>query len=165
MIDEIRKVSLAPRSFFSRIRQIQDVSEELRQTLGREPTQDEIANRLGWPENAVEKVWAHYNLLAVTSLETLLFGEGGESAFTLKDMLSATQADPDQALIKEERRQLLAEALNELPEREQLLLSLYYYENLTQKKIARLMGISTVRVSQLHARAIRRLQERLDDRI
>ncbi len=165
MIDEIRKVSLAPRSFFSRLRQIQEAVENLRQNLGREPTPGEIAGHLGWLETAVERVWSHYNLLAVISLEKLLFGEMGENGFALEDVLSASQDAPDSAVIKKERQRLLAESLDNLPEREKLLLSLYYYENLTQKEIAKVMNISTVRVSQMHARAIQRLQQMLAGRI
>ncbi|HHX87136.1 MAG TPA: FliA/WhiG family RNA polymerase sigma factor [Firmicutes bacterium] len=165
MIDEIRKVSLAPRSFFSRLRQVQEAVKALRQSLGREPTPGEIAGQLGWLETAVERVWSNYNLLAVVSLEKLLFKEMGEDGFTVEDILSTSHDTPELALIKKERQHLLAEALNELPEREKLLLSLYYYEDLTQKEIAKLMCVSTARVSQMHARAIQRLQEMLGSRL
>ena len=165
MIDEIRKVSLAPRSFFARLHRIQEAMDNLRPILGREPTCAEIASHLDWPEQAVEQVWSQYNLLAVISLEALLFSERGENELTLGDVLPAPGEDPDHALVKKERQQLLARALEKLPEREQLLLSLYYKEELTQKEIAELMNVSTVRVSQIHARAIRRLQELLADQI
>ncbi len=158
MIDEIRKVSLAPRSFFSRLRQIQEATENLRLGLDREPTTGEIAAHLGWLETTVHRVWSQYNLLAITSLETVLFGEMGETGCTLGEVIPADRDAPEQALLRKERCHLLSEALAKLPEREKLLLSLYYHEDLTQKEIAQIMNISTVRVSQIHARAIQRLQ-------
>jgi len=77
MIDEIRKVSLAPRSFFPRLRQAQEAAEILRRSLKREPDSAEIAAKLGWPEETLEKVWSSYNLLTVLSLEKLLFEKAG----------------------------------------------------------------------------------------
>jgi len=68
MIDEIRKVSLAPRSFFPRLRQAQEAAEILRRSLKREPDSAEIAAKLGWPEETLEKVWSSYNLLTVLLL-------------------------------------------------------------------------------------------------
>lgn len=165
MIDQIRKVSFAPRSFFSRLRQVQETAEMLRKDLEREPDNGEIATQLGWPESGVEEVWLHYNLLAVVSLDKLLFEEMGDDSFALVDLLATPEEAPESALLKKEKQHLLAAALQKLPAREKLLLSLYYYENLTQKEIAGLMKISIARVSQLHARAIRRLQEILANRV
>ncbi|MGB3913999.1 MAG: sigma-70 family RNA polymerase sigma factor [Dethiobacteria bacterium] len=164
MIDEIRKVSLAPRSFFPRLRQAQEAAEILRRSLKREPDSAEIAAKLGWPEETLEKVWSSYNLLTVLSLEKLLFEKAGGDGLTLEDLLARPGETPESTLIKKERQRLLAAAIQKLPPREKLLLSLYYYEDLTQKEIAGLMKISIARVSQIHAQAIRRLQEILADR-
>lgn len=159
MIDEIRKVSLAPRSLFPRLRQIQEATDTLGRSLEREPDTAEIAAMLGWPQEDVNRVWLHYNLLTVLSLEKLLFDKAGGEGLTLESLLAAPGETPESTLIKKERRSLLEAALQKLPHREKLLLSLYYYEDLTQKEIAKLMKISIARVSQIHARTIRRLQE------
>lgn len=159
MIDEIRKVSLAPRSLFPRLRQLQEAADTLGRELGREPESNEIAVALGWPPEEINRIWSYYNLLTVLSLERLLYDEMEGEGLTLKHLLAAPGEGPEAALIGKERRRSLEAALQELPHRERLLLSLYYYEDLTQKEIAAVMKISIARVSQIHARAIRRLQE------
>ncbi|NLA27833.1 MAG: FliA/WhiG family RNA polymerase sigma factor [Firmicutes bacterium] len=158
MIDEIRKVSLAPRSLFPRLRQIQETADSLGSSLGREPDSSEIAAVLGWHHKEIDKVWSYYNLLTVLSLEKLLFDQGGGEGITLEDLLASPGETPESALIKKEKESALEAALEELSYREKLLLSLYYFEDLTQKEIAGIMKISIARVSQLHARAIQRLQ-------
>ncbi len=159
MIDELRKVSLAPRSFFPRLRLVQEAEARLRQKLQREPSSAETARFLGWTESALNQVWAGFNLLAVLSLEKLLFESIRGDALKLEETLSADWGDPEEAMLGDEKMSILSAALDRLPPREKLLLSLYYYEDLTQKEIATMMNISTVRVSQLHARALRRLRE------
>ncbi len=159
MIDEIRKVSLAPRSLFPRLRQIQETADTLGRELGREPDTPEIAAALGRSVAEIDRVWSYYNLLTILSLEKILFDNEGGEGLTLEDLLASPGKTPESALLKKERTALLEAALQELPPREKLLLSLYYYEDLPQKTIAKMMKISIARVSQIHARAIRRLQE------
>lgn len=161
MIDELRKVSLAPRSFFPRLRRVQEAEAQLRQRLHREPSSAETARFLGWSESVLDQVWCGYNLLAVLSLEKLLFESIRGDSLKLEETLSADWGDPEEAVLGDEKMSLLSAALDRLPPREKLLLSLYYYEDLTQKEIASIMNISTARVSQLHARALRRLRELL----
>lgn len=164
MIDEIRKVSLVPRSLFPRLRQIQEAADTLGRSLGREPDSTEIAAKLGWSREEITKIWSYYNLLTVLSLEKLLFDETGGEGLTLKNLLAVSGEGPEAALLEQERRDALEAALQKLPQREKLVLSLYYYEDLSQKEIAALMKISIARVSQIHARAIRRLQDILAER-
>lgn len=164
MIDEIRKVSLAPRSLFPRLRQVQEAADTLGRELGREPGTAEIAAALGWPVTEIDRVWSYYNLLTVLSLEKILFDNEGREGLALEDFLADPGETPESALIKKERTASLEAALQELLPREKLLLSLYYYEDLPQKTIAKMMKISIARVSQIHARAIRRLQEILSNR-
>lgn len=158
MIDEIRKVSLAPRSLFPRLRRVQEAADELGRSLGREPGVSEIAVKLGWTQDEINRIWSYYNLLTVFSLERLLFDEKGDEGWTLEDIIAAPGESPETELVRKERLNMLEAALQKLPSREKMLLSLYYYEDLTQKEIAHLMKVSIARVSQIHAQAIRRLQ-------
>ena len=164
-IDEIRKVSLAPRQLFPRLRRIQEAADSLKQSLEREPEPSEIAALLGWSRDELTRIWSYYNLLSVLSLVKLLFEEAGGEGAALKNFLAAPGEGPEAALVKKERERSLEAALEQLPERERMLLSLYYYEELTQKEIAGLMKISIARVSQIHARAVRRLQEILAEKV
>lgn len=161
MIDELRKVSLAPRSFFPRLRQLHEAEAKLRQELQREPMPEEIARLLGWTEALLNQVWACYNLLAVISLEKLLFESEDGDSLRLAEVLEAGWGDPEKTLVEKEKLSRLARALDSLPPREKTLLALYYYEDLTQKEIASLLQVSTVRVSQLHGRALLRMRELL----
>ncbi len=161
MIDEIRKSSPAPRSFFSQFRQVHEAEEKLRQVLSREPEREEIASALGWSTAAVEQVWANYNLMTVVSLEKVIHSTDGEESLRLEGVIPSPEQTPEEQLADKEQVRLLAEALDKLPPREKLMLSLFYYEELTKKEIAGLMKVSAARISQLHARAIERLRETL----
>ncbi len=158
MIDEIRKTSPAPRSFFSQFRQVHQAEEQLRQSLNREPAREEIANSLGWSVSSVEQVWANYNLMTVVSLEKMILSNDGEESLRLEGVIAASDPTPEEILTDKEQIERLAEAIETLPERERLMLALFYYEELTKKEIAELMKVSAARISQLHARAIERLR-------
>lgn len=160
MVDELRKLAWGPRSFFARFRQTQQAEESLEQQLGREPSTEEIAATLSWTPQQVEEVWKQHHLYAVTSLEKVLFGNMEEDGMRLEEVV-ASGVDPGDAVTEEEQKKELAMALEALSEREQVLLSLYYYEKLTQKEIAEVLEISTVRVSQLHSRALQKLYKHL----
>lgn len=163
IVDELRKITPAPRSLFTRFRQLNEVSDKLRQELNREPEQREISIVLGWPESSVEQLWANYNLLSLISLDTLLFNAKGEENVLLSESVAGSAESPETIAVRKEQQQLLTAALGGLPNREKLVLSLYYLEELSQKEIAGLLQVSTVRVSQLHARAVQRLREILSD--
>lgn len=163
MVDELRKLSWAPRSFFLQLRKVQEAGEKLAQEHKRDATSDEIARDLGWSVSEVNRVWAHCNLLTIISLDKALFSDDGEEGLRLEEKIAAPGDDPGDVLEKKEKTAQLAEALKMLGEREQLLLSLYYHEDLTQKEIAGLMKVSPVRVSQIHARALQQLRKILKD--
>jgi len=161
MIDEIRKTSPAPRSFFSQYRQVHQTEEKLRQTLKREPSREEIAAELGWTPSMVEQVWANYNLMTVVSLEKIIMTADGEDSLRLEGVIAAQEQTPEEILTDKEQVEHLAKAIDQLPQRERLMLSLFYFEELTKKEIAGLMKVSAARISQLHARAIERLRVEL----
>ncbi len=161
MIDEIRKTSPAPRSFFSQYRQVYEAEESLRQSLNREPEREEIATAIGWSVSMVEQVWANYNLMAVVSLEKVISSPDGEDSLRLEGIIATPEQTPEELLTDKEQIELLAAALDTLQPRERLLLSLFYYEELTKKEIAGLLKVSAARISQLHARAIEKLRAAL----
>ncbi len=158
MIDEIRRTSPAPRSFFSQFRQVHEAEESLRQSLNREPEREEIASALGWTVAMVEQIWANYNLMTVVSLEKVILTGDGEESLRLEGVISSPDQTPEEVITDREQLELLAKALDRLPPRERMLLSLFYYEELAKKEIAVLMKISAARVSQIHARAVERLR-------
>jgi len=158
MIDELRKMAWAPRSFFSRLRQVQEAEEKTGHELQRSPTTEEIAGELNWSGEQVEEVWRQCNFYSLLSLETVLFGEDQDAGMKLEEVISSGE-DPGAVLQEKEKIDLLARALEKLPERDRVILALHYQEELTQKEIAEVLEVSNVRVSQLHARALQKLKK------
>jgi len=160
MEDELRKIAWGPRSFFSRLRKLHQAEENLEQRLKRVPHAEEIATELNWTVQEVEEIWRQHHIYAVTSLDSMLFGNMEEEGLQIEEAL-ASEEDLEETYQQKVQQKELAAALEEISERERIILSLYYYEKLTQKEIAEVMSISTVRVSQLHSRALQKLHQYL----
>ncbi len=166
MLDELRKITWMPRSMYQRLRQLQVVKQKMSHTLGREPSRSELAGELGWTLAEVEQVYAQINRCALLSLEDLLFAAPASSTESGEAFPSGAQgpfARPEENLETEERRELLRKAIEELKERERLVLALYYKEELTLREIGQILKVSTARISQIHARAILNLREKLQE--
>jgi RNA polymerase sigma factor for flagellar operon FliA len=163
MLDELRRITWMPRSIYQRLRQLQEAEQRMSYKLGREPTVQELAAELCWSPEAVEQAYAQANCCSLVSLESLLFAppaansESGEELF----ISEGSWATPEESLEREERQEILARAIEELPPREKMILALYYKEELTLREIAQLLHVTAARVSQLHARCILNLREKL----
>ncbi|MEW5919725.1 MAG: FliA/WhiG family RNA polymerase sigma factor [Bacillota bacterium] len=162
MLDELRKLSWPPRSLYRRLRELQGAEQKLAHQLGREPSTAELATELKWSPEAVEQVYSQMNSYSLVSLESLLFAPAASAEGKEEELLPAGSfITPEENLEREERREVLTQAIAALAEREKLLLALYYKEELTLKEIGIVLDVSTARVSQLHARALRSLRNRL----
>ncbi|MGI6405920.1 MAG: sigma-70 family RNA polymerase sigma factor [Syntrophaceticus sp.] len=155
--DWIRSLSWVPRSIYSEARKIEDAVAQLEQKLGRVPDDLETAEYLNISvaeyHNLLEKVAP----VAVISLDDPQH-ETKESLDIAADSEVEDVLDEIEAA---EAKKALAEAITELPERDQLVISLYYHEGLTLKEIGKVLGVSESRVSQLHSRSILRLRKLL----
>jgi RNA polymerase sigma factor for flagellar operon FliA len=160
VIDHIRTLNWLPRTTVSRIRQLETTLATLEQCLGRPAKEEEVANEIGVSVERYRQILldASTTVLSLDSqLNTL---DNGVSP--LQDMLEDT--DTPSPVEEAERHELavaLATALERLPEREQLLLALYYQEELTMKEISKVLSVSESRVCQLHMQAIMRLRSML----
>ncbi len=161
IIDALRSLDRLPRSVRQKVRETTEAILALTNDLGREPTDDEVAATIGLSGEAYRRHLIDASWITV-SLDTVGTHEddedGGGSA--------AGIADPDYqdfslGMEHEERIGDLAHAIRELPEREQLILSLYYQEELTMREVSQVLNISESRVCQLHARALGRLRATL----
>lgn len=161
MLDELRKLSWSPRSLYQRSRRLQEAEQMLGHRLGRDPSIEELAEELGWTPSAVEQIYAQMNSQAVVSLEALLYTPPAQDGADEPYLSGGPFISPEESLDKQERRALLEQAIEGLSERERLVLALYYKEELTLKEIGKVLEVSTARVSQLHARAIRKLKEKM----
>ncbi|MDX1695237.1 MAG: RNA polymerase sigma factor FliA [Ketobacteraceae bacterium] len=157
MIDELRKGEWAPRSVHRNSRAIQDAIRPVETRTGRDAQDRDVAEELGIELD-------DYYAMLQDSMATRLFSIDEMVAPDEQIDTSATDLDlenPYEGMQKEALRQQLALAITQLPEREQLVLSLYYDEELNLKEIGEVLGVSESRVSQLHSQAAQRLRSRL----
>ena len=162
IIDELRALDWVPRSVRSRAREIERAIAALEAKHGRAPTDDEIAARVGITLEELEESLNDIARSSIAALDELwtVSGEGDQVSLldTLEDPESVRPAD---ALDETELREILGDAISRLPEREKLVITLYYYEELTLREIGEVLGVTESRVSQLHTKAILRLKARL----
>ncbi|ASK20939.1 MULTISPECIES: RNA polymerase sigma factor FliA [unclassified Halomonas] len=156
MMDELRTRDWLPRSVRRSARAVDDAVRRLEQQLGRPPEEGEIARDLDMPLSEYQQLLNDTNSGQLLPFEELV-AEGAESATE-----EATNLPFDQLLDKQQRQSLI-DAIDALPEREKLLMALYYQEELNLKEVGAVLGVTESRVSQLHSQAISRLRARLYD--
>jgi RNA polymerase sigma factor FliA len=164
IIDELRSLDWVPRSVRSRARDIERAMADLERTLHRAPTDEEIADKLGMTEEELDDSLTDISRSSIAALDELwtISGSSGGDQVALIDTIEDTSGpDPQGALAQTELREALGEAIARLPEREKLVVTLYYYEELTLREIGEVLGVTESRVSQLHTKAILRLKARL----
>ena len=155
MVDEIRKGDWVPRSVHRNARRISQAIKAVEDRLGREAQDLEVAEELGMELSEYHASLSDANSGRLFSLDEL--NESGE----LPIEEAETSDNPLEGLASDAFRRNLAEAIEELPEREKLVLSLYYQEELNLKEIGAVLGVSESRVSQIHSQAALRLRGRL----
>jgi RNA polymerase sigma factor FliA len=163
IIDELRAMDWVPRSVRARAREIERAIAELEKKLMRAPTDEEIAAKVGLTEEELGESLTEISRSSIAALDELwtVSSTGGDQ-IALIDTIEDTDApDPQSSLSATEMREAIGEAIARLPEREKLVVTLYYYEELTLREIGEVLGVTESRVSQLHTKAILRLKARL----
>jgi RNA polymerase sigma factor FliA len=160
MIDALRKDAW-PRGVRRQRRELDAARESLRRELGHEPSMADLAARVGSDEKRLSRTIVRINTIEATS--PLATGEHMDES-SLPTVLVPSEPDsPDEAYEKSETRDRVRAAIQSLPWRERKVIGLYYYGEVTMKQIGSEIGVNESRVSQLHARAIRRLRDALGD--
>ena len=160
ILDELRALDWVPRSVRSRAREIQRTMAELNHSLQRTPTEEEVAEAMEVPVDTLRGHLGEIANLGFVALDELLNPSENASG-SMSDVLPDSGAiDPSGSFEKEETRYMLADSINRLPDRERLVLTLYYYEGLTLAEIGGVLNVTESRICQIHTKAVMSLRNR-----
>jgi len=165
IIDELRSLDWVPRSVRARARAIERASAKLEHSLRRAPTDEEMAEELELTVSDFQDALLQISNSTVAALDELwtVSDASGDQVSLLDTLQDPAAPDPAQVIDAADLKDRLAAAIACLPEREKLVVALYYYENLTLREIGEVLGVTESRVSQLHTKAVLRLRGRMTD--
>jgi RNA polymerase sigma factor for flagellar operon FliA len=163
IIDELRSLDWVPRSVRAKAREIERANAKLEHKLRRAPTDQEMAKALDTTVEDYQESLVRISNSSVIALDELwtVSDSSGDQVSLLDTIQDPTSVDPAQEMDLTDMKDRLADAIARLPEREKLVIALYYYENLTLREIGEVLSVTESRVSQLHTKAVLRLKSRL----
>ncbi len=163
MLDELRSQDWLPRSVRSKARRIEQAIQKLEQELGRSPTEAEIAAKLDLPMPEYHELLSDAQGVQILHYEDFGRDDDADSDWHERAAPTDSAADPLSQLLAGDLRGVLVQAIEALPEREKLLLSLYYEQGLNLKEIGAVLGVTEGRVCQLRTQATTRIRAKLKD--
>ena len=163
IIDELRSLDWVPRSVRSRAREVERANAKLEHELHRAPTDEELAAGLDVTVAELEEILQMISQTTLVALDELwtISDSSGDQVSLLDTIVDKHAPDPEKALDVGDVRDQIASAIADLPEREKVVIALYYYEGLTLREIGEVLGVTESRVSQMHTKAVLRLRSRL----
>lgn len=160
ILDQIRKMDWIPRTIRQKQKKIDGVIREIEQTTGRMATDEEIAEKLGITDDEYLDWQSQMKITGVVSLNEYM-EQGSDVAQDYGKTSAARFESPEENIEKKELSMMLGEALELLTEKEQKVITLYYYEELTLKEISHVLEVSESRISQLHTRALQKMKTKM----
>ena len=165
IIDQIRSLDWAPRSLRNMARKVGAAREKLRHAQGREPSLEDIAASMGLEIEQVEGIMAQLQTAQVLSLDDYLPSDEESGEGRKIDVTSnASAPSPLHVATQHERQELLVEAILRLPDQQQKVLNLYYYEELTLKEIGAVLEVSESRICQIHSASMKKLRKVMQEK-
>ena len=164
IIDELRAMDWVPRSIRSKAREVEKAQSGLESSLGREPTDAEVAERLGVNIGELHEMLTQISLVSVMALEESVGGGEGEQRSLIDTIADMAGGQPGDDLEGQEMRMILAAAIDSLTEREKVVITLYYFEGLTLAEIGEILGVTESRICQIHTKAVGSLRTGLHER-
>ena len=164
ILDGARSIDWVPRSVRANMRSVVQAYTKLGAEQVRGPSDAAVAEELGITEDELRKIFYQISFTGLISLDDVLpcgQGPGGDTK-TVLDVIPDRRAGPEAAFGINEMRQLLAAAINDLADREKIVLTLHYYEGLTLAQIGHVLGVTASRVCQIHTSAVRCLRSALN---
>ena len=160
ILDQIRKMDWIPRTIRQKQKKIETVIREIEQSTGRGATDEEIARGLGISDEEYLDWQSQMKITGLVSLNEYM-EQGSEVPRDYNRHITSSYEAPEERVEKEELTKELGEALKLLTEKEQKVITLYYYEELTLKEISNILEVSESRVSQLHTRALQKMKTKM----
>jgi RNA polymerase sigma factor for flagellar operon FliA len=160
ILDELRSMDWLPRSTRKRIREMENITTSVEQRLSRPAEDSEIAGQMGIDLDAYYDMLDKAQDVEVLSLDEYVDSHRGESSKISYKSLIRGDDNPIDHMMAQELKEVIADGIKALPEKEQMVVSLYYYDGLTLKEIGEIMGLTESRVSQIHTKTIMRLRTR-----
>ena len=163
ILDQLRSLDWVPRSVRQKSRRLENAYVEVEQRLGRAATEQEVADSLGLEIDKFHAMVNQVRGISVVNLEEIRGNNAdGDQTGTFADVIEDVKSENPFASLKlSEHRSLMADTIGTLPEKERLVVSLYYYEDFNMKEIGNTLGITESRVCQIHAKAVTRLRSKL----
>jgi RNA polymerase sigma factor for flagellar operon FliA len=162
IVDELRSMDWMPRSARQKANMLERAYSQVEQRKGRAATDQEVAQMMGVEVVKIGQLLHEVSGVTLINPEDLEKSVPGLKINAMYEMLiSGQQLEPAEVFNARQLRDTLAQAIDELPQRERTVISLYYYEDLTMKEIGEVMGITESRVSQIHTKAVLRLKGKL----
>ena len=165
IIDELRSVDWVPRSVRTRSRKVEAAMQELESALKRSPTEEELAEELGWSLEELQDTLARMSMTSIAALDEVLDVGDGDRITLVDTLQDLTVSLPEETLDDSETKRLLRATLTRLTEREQTVLGLYYFEGMTLSQIGDVLGVTESRVCQIHTKAVLSLRTKLGELI
>jgi RNA polymerase sigma factor for flagellar operon FliA len=162
ILDQLRSLDWVPRSVRQKSRRLERAYGEVEQRLGRSASEEEVADSLGLQLDKFHELLNQVRGISLVNLEEIRGGGDGERTGTFADVVEDVHAENPLAALKlNEMKQIVADTIATLPEKERLVISLYYYEDLNMKEIGSILGITESRVCQIHTKSVLRLRSKL----
>lgn len=158
ILDQIRKMDWIPRTVRQKRKKIEEAIRQIETQTGRNATDEEIAKELGIEETELNEWQVQLNVTNVVSLNEFV-EQGGEPVMDARN--NSHFAQPEESIQEEELKKVLRESMDLLTEKEQKVILLYYYEDLTLKEISNILEVSESRVSQLHTKALAKMRKKM----
>jgi len=156
IIDQLRKLDWVPRNVRSKVKEIRECFEALEKKNGRQAAEEEVAEELNMGIDELQQLLFVSHTFQVVALDDQLVNAVGKINGSISD-----ESTPEQHYEEKELKEILTQLLNQLSERERMVMTLYYYEELTLKEIGKVLGVTESRVCQIHSKALMILRSKL----
>ena len=165
IIDELRAIDWVPRSVRFKAREVEKAYSALENKLKRPPSDAEIAKEMDISTDDLNNIYTQLSSVSLVALDELMTVEGGQGdKLSLVETLEDTRTTgPVESIETAEMKNILTTAINRLPEREKIVITLYYYEGLTLAEIGKVLGVTESRVCQMHTKAVLAMRGKISE--